>query len=331
MASSEAKDRLRNLEKDGIRVLSIRGRYVRRAEYLQNHPPFRRDIARRRSEWDAAWPEFAIGNSPIPIHELALAPGPYSAVPPKLYSAHCVMCEVETGKQARAKDSDSIEERLIQGFWEWRQVLSSICAEWWPRRYYPLTYYADHLAGRFVAGCLLCSPEYLPADAAQEWISVPTLQAVSLPAPIERMVAPATMAYQQGWESALMTRLNEAAEARLVLTPELLAEMGHDANEAGRAAKNAWRDDQADLDWDPDHRQARIGIHWVVPLYPGMTREDLEEGASQIMDELRSQYGEHMLREDARRLSRERKSARVIAGLMGVSVSQVLTWIKGPD
>jgi hypothetical protein len=331
MASIERRDQLRSFEQNGLRVLSIRKRYVRRAEYLRDHPPFRRDIERRRAEWDAAWPEFAIGTSPIPLDEQTFALGAYSLMPPKLFGAQRTAGEVVKGQRQCRQDEESLSERAWLGVYEWGQFLSAICAKWWPSRYYPLSHYADHLAGRFVAGCLLCFPEYLPADAEDEWIGIPTMQAVGLRAPAKRMVDPALMAYQQEWGNALMARLNDAAEARQVLTPELLYEMWQDADEVGRTAKNACRQEFEDQEWGPDHPHARIGVHWVMPLYPDMKREDLEEGAAQITDALRSRYGEHMLRQDARRLSREGKSDRAIAGLMGVSVSQVGVWTKGPD
>jgi len=142
------------------------------------------------------------------------------------------------------------------------------------------------------------------------------------------MPHPADLAMWRGWGEALRVRLDEVAAARQVLTPELLAAMSEYAYEAGQAAQKACRSEL---------REATLpsglfpGIHWVIPIFPGMTREDVERGVSQIMDELRFHYGEHALRAAARRLSREGKTHYAIAGLLGVAHPTVKEWLKGPD
>jgi hypothetical protein len=142
------------------------------------------------------------------------------------------------------------------------------------------------------------------------------------------MPHPADLAMWQGWGAALQDRLDKAAESRQMLTPELLAEMWDYAYGAGQVAEQVCRHELLEATLPSD---LFPGTHLVIPIFPGMTREDVERGVTQIMDQLHLYHGEHALRAAARKLFREGRSNYAIAGLLGVAHPTVKAWLKGPD
>src|SRR5688500_15833698 len=119
MSSIDAEPRLR--------VLSIRQRYVARARYLKKYAPFRRDIDQRRAEWDATWPDFAIGIPGTRPPRPKFSAGSYSLAPPKLNAAMLCLGDWLQGKRPRPKPRDFSTEQTLRADWAWRQLLGSIC------------------------------------------------------------------------------------------------------------------------------------------------------------------------------------------------------------
>lgn len=310
-----------SVPKQGARrppVLSDRQRYVARARYLIEHPPFAVAIVGARAEWDVTHPVFAIGRpAPPPVPPpFPIPDGP--AAPPKLVAAAKAYNHALANATATEEEQTALVYRGEDG---WRDLLGRLCAAWWPPRWYPIAPGPmTHPARRFVSGCLLWGTEH----AREAWIAWPALHPVRLSAPVEEMASPAEVVYWRTQAESLHRGMTEAARDGVPLTKAAVAALARAAHAEGWEARQAT---EAAL-------RAEVMPGWVggvvcVPLHPGMTHEDWRGAETAALDSVRERDRQPLLRAEARRLHAEGGSGREIAGRLGLSRSTVRAWTQG--
>lgn len=277
-------------------IPSIYRRFVNRARFLREHPPFLRALDQTIADWNQRYPAFAIrqrGQPPTERVDNAL----WGPTPMALQEA------IERLNGLRHPPLDTATHELTgEAIGYWGSLLLALCREWWPEPYYPAWFWpAVHPGIPFVAACLVWRPALVP----EAWAEPRVIQPMGVRFdPFD----PDTQPEGAFWRAAfdcLVDFIAQAIRNRTALTPEWLNEIVEQAFVRASHAESA-------------ERSPLAGERMFVPIFSGMTSSDWRAIEASVLAHLARHGRTDSIQAHARRLKAEGMSERQIAGLLGI-------------
>lgn len=277
---------------DDPRVPTIRARFVRRAEALQDDPAFRRALDAVRSQWNRSFPRFRLCDRPYPPQS-PCRPGTDLPLPPTLV-------ETLDGYNRRLAVGQLTEKDrgLSVAVAAWREPVLTLCRDWWPESEFPnWVGRFFHPAMRFVGACLIWDPQCVPV----EWIALEPIPIREFDFDPDDPESHPETVYWKRLALALLRGLNEQEAASAAAAAALAA---------------------------AERRRATGQTIRFVPLFPGMGDTDWVTLRARISELAHAQQVEQ--RRLARELHSQGEATASIACRLGVTERTIRNWLKRP-
>lgn len=294
----------------------LRDRYIARAKVLLDDKKlgFLESIRDARSVWAQHHQRWKVEVAPAPDN-LALDANLIKEGmlwPEDLWRDHSV--SISSGRFSEL--SIEVHRQVQDASHDWTAIVHHLCHQYWPEKHFINPYVRNHrhAAAGLVSASLLhfSATTVIPYDRVEHLIPKFQIGPEALPySPHEPLAG-----HQVARNSGMLAYYQELVERLLKDDPDKLREIWMAALDAGHELEKQLFPDGT---MPSDQRK----WWWYIPIFPGMSAEDLRRAESDVESIARGLSGDRPIDDMIASLKKEGKTHQAIADLLGIDTSTV--------